>query len=112
MYHSVSFNTLYYAVNSPNASATETASVLAWVPQACTATQLSVYSQQSVTITVTLRVGTPSSMANTALSCQVSTNSSCTSTGSVTVTAGQFVDVTITSASGTSAGVWTALQCQ
>jgi hypothetical protein len=61
---------------------------------------------------VTLRVGTPGSMANTALSCSVSTNSSCTSTGSVTVPAGQFVDVTIASASGTSAGVWTGLQCQ
>jgi hypothetical protein len=61
---------------------------------------------------VTLRVGTPSSMANTALSCSVSTNASCTSNGSVTVAAGQFVDVTMTSPSGTSAGVWTALQCQ
>jgi len=112
MYHPVSFNTLYYAVNSPNASLTETASVLAWVPLGCTATQLSVYSQQSANITVTLRVGMPSSMANTALSCQPSTNGSCTSTGSVTVSAGQFVDLTITSASGTSAGVWTSLQCQ
>ncbi len=112
MYHAVSYSTTYYAVNSPNASASESASVLAWVPLGCTATQLSVYSQQSATITVTLRVGTPGSMTNTALSCQVSTNSSCTSTGSVIVTAGQFVDVTITSASGTAAGVWTGLQCQ
>jgi hypothetical protein len=112
MYHPVSFSTTYYAVNSPNASLAEGASVLAWVPLGCTATQLSVYSQQSANITVTLRAGTPSSMANTALSCSVSTNMSCTSTGSVTVTAGQFVDFTITSASGTPAGVWTALQCQ
>ncbi len=112
MYHTVSFNTLYYAVNSPNASASETASVLAWVPAGCTATQLSVYSQQSATIKVTLRSGTPTAMGATALSCSVATNGSCTSTGSVAIAAGDFMDITITSASGTAAGVWTAVACQ
>jgi hypothetical protein len=112
MYHTVSFNTLYYAVNSPNASASETASVLAWVPAGCTATQLSVYSQQSATIKVTLRMGTAAAMASTALACSVATNESCTSTGSVTIAAGEFMDITIASASGTPAGVWTAVTCQ
>jgi hypothetical protein len=112
MYHAVSFNTLYYAVNSPNTSASESASVLAWVPAGCTATQLSVYSQQSATIKVTLRVGTAAAMASTALACSVATNESCTSTGSVTIAAGEFMDITIASASGTPAGVWTAVTCE
>jgi hypothetical protein len=120
MYHPVSYNTNYYAVNTPNASLTEsgTSGVLAWVPVACSATQLSVYSQQSQAITVTLRVGTPagpgvsSTMAATALSCTVGTNASCTATEPVAITAGEFVDYQISSASSTPAGVWTALQCQ
>ena len=113
MYHAVSFNTLFYAVNSPTASASESGgSVLAWVPQGCTATELDVYSQQSATITVTLRAGLPGGMSNTALACSVSTNSSCTSTGAVTIPAGEFIDLEISSASGTAAGVWTSLKCQ
>jgi len=112
MYHAVSFSTQYYALNAPTASATETAAILVWVPLGCTATQLSAYSQQSNTITVTLRSGTPGSMANTALTCAPATNNSCTSTGSVAVAAGNFLDLEITGASGTSSGVWTAVQCQ
>jgi hypothetical protein len=112
MYHSVSFNTLYYAVNTTNASLSEATSVLAWVPQGCMATRLDVYSQQTATITATLRLGTPGSMSATSLSCPVATNSSCTATGSVAISAGQFIDLSIASASGTSAGVWTSLQCQ
>jgi hypothetical protein len=115
IFHSVSFNTTFYSVNLPNAStnetgATSTTGVLAWVPNGCTASQLSVYSQQSNTITVTLRVGTP--MANSALAVTVSPSSSSTATGSVTIAAGQFIDYEISSASGTAAGVWTALTCQ
>jgi hypothetical protein len=77
-----------------------------------------VYSQQSQAITVTLRVGTPASagvsstMAATVLSCTAGSNASCTATGPVAITAGEFVDYQISSASGTAAGVWTALQCQ
>ncbi len=113
MYHAVSFNTLYYAVNSPNASATEASgAVLAWVPQACTATELDVYSQQSATITVTLRSGLPGALTNTALSCSSATNGSCTATGAVSIPAGGFIDLEINGASGTAAGVWTSLQCQ
>jgi collagen type VII alpha len=117
VYHAVSFNTTFYSVNLPNASTNEigttsTTAVLAWVPAGCTASQLSVYSQQSNTIVVTLRVGTPGSMANSVLSATVSPNSSFTATGSVTIAAGQFIDYVISSASGTSAGVWTALTCQ
>jgi len=127
IYHAVSYATTYYSVNLPNASNSEnneatTTGVLAWVPNGCTATQLSVYSQQSSTIVVTLRVGSPSSMSNTSLAVTVSTNSSATATGSVTITAGQFIDYIITgppppatqpsTPSGTPAGVWTALTCQ
>jgi hypothetical protein len=113
MYHAVSFATLFYAVNSPNASATEgSGAVLAWVPLGCTATELSVYSQQSGAITVTLRAGLPGALQSTALACSPATNGSCTATGSVVITAGDFIDLEFSSASGTVAGVWTSLQCQ
>jgi len=113
MYHAVSYNTLYYAVNSPNASPTEAdGAVMAWVPLGCTATELDVYSQQSGAITVTLRLGTPGSMANTALSCSPATNGSCTVSGAVPIPAGDFIDLEVSAASGTTAGVWTSLQCQ
>jgi hypothetical protein len=111
MYHAVSFNTTYYSVNSATASASETAAVLTWVPAGCTATKLVVFSQQSNTVTVTLRAGASGSIANTGLSCAASSGGSCTATGSVAVPAGGFVDVSITGASGTSAGVWTAVAC-
>jgi hypothetical protein len=117
MFHAVNYNTTYYAVNSSNTSTTETGTtattgVLAWVPLGCTASQLNVYSQQSNTITVTLRVGTPGAMVNSALTCNAATNVSCTATGSVVVGPGEFVDYVISGASATTAGVWTALQCQ
>jgi hypothetical protein len=113
MYHGVSFNTTYYAVNSPNASTTEsTGAVLAWVPLGCTATRLDVYSQQSGAITVTLRAGVPGSIADTALACSPATNGSCSVLGSVSINAGEFTDFRIDAASGSVAGVWTALQCQ
>jgi hypothetical protein len=113
MYHAVSYNSLYYAVNSPNASMTETAgSVLAWVPQGCTASELDVYSQQSEAITVTLRAGAAGALQDTALSCSPATNGSCKVLGSVVIGAGEFIDLRFDSASGTTAGVWTSLQCQ
>jgi collagen type VII alpha len=113
IYHAVSFNTLYYSVNTPLSSATETSgSVLAWVPQGCTATELEVYSQQSSAITVTLRAGSPAAMQSTALSCSPATNGSCTATGAVLIPAGGFIDFEFDAASGTTAGVWTSLQCQ
>jgi hypothetical protein len=85
--------------------------VLTWVPAGCSATQLRVFSRQSSTINVTLRQGTPGSMADTALTCSVAPGSACTATGNVTVPAGEFVDLRVTGASGTLAGVWTALVC-
>jgi hypothetical protein len=111
MVHSVSFSAIYYAVNNPNQSATETSSVLTWVPNGCTATQLSVFSEQGGTITVTLRAGTPGAMADTALSCQVATGGSCSVNGSVAVPAGGFVDLSVSQANSTPSGVWTALSC-
>jgi len=115
VYHSVNYNATYYSVNTPNASSgtTESASVLAWVPSGCTATQLNVYSQQSGSITVTLRAGaTPTSLADTALACSPATNGSCVVTGSVTIATGEFIDYRVSSASSTAAGVWTSLTCQ
>ena len=111
MYHAVSYVSLYYSVNSPTSAPSEQASVLTWVPSGCTASTLNVYSQQSNSIAVTLRMGAPGGMESTTLACTAAPNASCTGTGSIAVAAGSFVDLTISGASGTSAGVWTALAC-
>jgi hypothetical protein len=110
-YHSVSFSTSYYSVSNANSSASEQGSVLTWVPSGCTATSLAAYSQQSNTIQVILRTGMPGSMSATSLACTVSTNSSCTSTGTVTIAPGSFVDLQITGPNGLQAPVWTAIAC-
>lgn len=111
MYHAVSYAAVYFAINNTNQSANETAAVLAWVPAGCTASKLVVYSMQAATITVTLRMGTPGNMADTALACQVSTGASCTASGAVAVAAGSFVDLSIAHSDSNPAGVWTALSC-
>ena len=111
MYHAVNYNYAYYATNSPNSSATETAPVLAWVPRACTASRLDVYSQQSGAIRVTLRIGSASLLNSTVLTCSPASNGSCSITGSVAVAAGQFMDLYIQFASATTAGVWTSVEC-
>ena len=111
MYHAVSFSNNFYSVNNTNQSANETANVLSWVPGGCTASKLVVYSQQAATITVTLRTGAPGSMADTALTCQAATNQSCTSTGSINVPAGSFVDVSIAHPDSNAVGVWIAVAC-
>ena len=85
--------------------------MLTWAPAGCTATRLLVYSQSSNTINVTLRQGVPGGMADTALTCSVAAGASCTTTGSVAVGSGNFVDLNITGASDTAVGVWTALAC-
>jgi collagen type VII alpha len=111
VYHAVSFSTEFYAVNQPTAAAGETAAVVAWVPRGCSAVRLDVFSQQSNTVTVTLRNGPMGTMADTALSCAAVSGGSCTATGAVTVAAGSFIDLSVAGASGTVAGVWTALEC-
>jgi hypothetical protein len=114
IYHSFSLSNPYVSVNSSTTSADELApySVLTWVPSGCTATALNVYSQQGQTITVTLRIGTPGSMtSSTDLTCSATTGNSCSVTGSDAVPAGGFVDLVISGANGTPAGVWTALTC-
>jgi len=111
VYHAVSFNFSFYSVNSANSSATELPAALTWMPAACTATELTVFSQQANTVTVTLRTGAAGSLANTALACSAATGTSCTVSGSVAVTAGSFVDLSVSGASGTAAAVWTALAC-
>jgi hypothetical protein len=41
----------------------------------------------------------------------VASGSACTATGNVTVGAGEFIDLKVAGASGSPAGVWTALTC-
>jgi len=111
MVHSVSYAATYYSVNNTNQSATETTSVLTWVPNACTATQLVAFSEQAQTITVTLRTGTPGAMTDSALSCQVATGQSCSATGSVAIAAGGFVDLGIAHPDSNPSAVWVAVSC-
>ena len=81
------------------------------MPAGCSATTLQVFSQQAATITVTLRTGTPGAMADSALSCQVSTGQSCTATGAVAVPPNGFIDIGITHPDSNPAGVWFAVGC-
>ena len=111
MYHAVSFNSVYYSVNNTGTALTESTAVLTWVPAGCVATKLVVFSQQTNVINVMLRQGAPGGMADTGLACSVASGGTCTATGSVAVGAGNFVDLSIGGASGTTAGVWTALAC-
>ena len=117
IYHAISYNSTYYSVNSANSSNAETDVVLTWVPAGCTATQLSVFSRQGNTITVTLRQGTPatpgtsSTMVDTALACTVTSGSSCTEPGNVTVEPGSFVDLSVKGSNATVSSVWIALSC-
>jgi hypothetical protein len=111
MYHAVSFYSLYYSVSNTNAAGSEDPSILTWVPAGCTATTLSVYSQQMQAITVTLRQGTPGNMADTALVCTAASGGSCSVTGSVAVAAASFVDLRVNNANATAAAVWIALTC-
>jgi len=111
VYHAVSFSSIYYSVNSSTAANTETDQVLTWLPDGCTASKLSVYSRQVNTIAVTLRSGAPGAMSSSALSCSVANNGTCTATSSVTIPPGGFIDLIISGANGTNAGVWTALAC-
>jgi hypothetical protein len=111
MYHAVSYTSVYYSVNNTNQAATETPAVMSWVPNGCSATKLTAYSQQAATITVTLRAGTPGAMADTALSCAVPTGQSCTATGAVSVPAGGFVDLGVYHPDSNPSGVWVAVSC-
>lgn len=110
-YHGVSYASIYYALNSPNAAMTESDSVLTWIPKACTATELDVESHQSGSIKVTFRLGaSPSTMTDTVLAC-TPTGGTCSVAGAVSIPSGSFVDLRIDYSSGSVAGVWTALTC-
>jgi hypothetical protein len=111
MYHAVSFKYNFYSLSNINATATEDASVLTWVPAGCTATGLNVYSQQSGAINVVLRQGTPGNMADTSLACSAATGETCTAAGNIPVAAGNFVDFSVSKASGTAAAVWVSVKC-
>lgn len=111
-YHAVSYNAVYYGVNSAASAFTESAGVATWVAGACTANRLVVFSQQQNPITVTLRVGaSPATLTDSTLACSVSAGNACTGTGGVGIAAGSFVDLRVAGASGNPAGVWTALEC-
>ncbi len=112
-YHMVSYGSIFYSVNGPASSVNELAPapVLTWVPTSCTATTLSVFSQQNNPITVTLRAGGSASMADTVLSCTAVPNNRCTATGNVSIAAGSFVDLRVAGSDGNPAAVWTALAC-
>jgi collagen type VII alpha len=111
VYHAVSFSFAFYSLSGATSSAAETQPVLTWMPNACTATTLSVYSQQANPIVVRLRQGMPGAMADTGLVCSVAAAGTCSVTGSVPVAAGSFVDLNVTGADGNPAAVWTALGC-
>ena len=109
--HSVSYNATFYSLTNSNQSPSETSPVLTWIPPGCIATALAVYSQQAATITVTLRTGTPGAMSDSALSCAVSQNQTCTASGSVHIAPGTFADVGITHPDSNPSSVWLALTC-
>lgn len=112
--HSVNYSYTFFSVNNATSASTETASVLTWVPNGCTATSLAVFSTQSSAngITVSLRSGTPGAMQLAGLSCTATANNRCVATGSLAIAPGSFVDLTITGANSSAAPVWTALACQ
>jgi collagen type VII alpha len=110
-YHAVSYAATYYSVNNANQSSGETSAVLSWVPNGCSATKLTAYSQQAQTITITLRTGTPGAMADSALSCAVAQGQSCSATGAVAVPVGSFVDVSIAHPDANPSAVWIAVSC-
>jgi hypothetical protein len=111
IYHSVSFTVPFQSVNNANGAGSETDSVLTWAPTGCTATTLNVFSHLTNSVVVTLRQGTPGHMADTALVCSVAPGATCTVSGNVSVAAGNFVDYSMTGASGTALAIWTALAC-
>ncbi|WP_263383896.1 DNRLRE domain-containing protein [Granulicella arctica] len=111
VYHPISNSFLFYSVTTANSGITDTAPVLTWVPNGCTATSLMVYSEQGNQITVRLRQGSPTALNDTALTCTASANIPCTATGSVPVPPGSFIDLSVLGANGTASPVWTALVC-
>jgi hypothetical protein len=111
MYHAVSYTNSFYSLTNTNAGANESAAVLTWSPNGCTATSLMAFSEQAATITVTLRTGTIGAMSDSALSCSVATGQSCTANGSVSIPAGGFADVAIYHPDSNPSGVWVALAC-
>ena len=113
VYHSVA-NTVgkYYSISTSSGGATETDALVAWMPRACTATRLDVFSKQSGSIQVTLRSGPYGSLSDTVLTCTPSGSpNTCSVTGTVAVAAGSFLDLRIDYSSGTAAPVWTAVEC-
>jgi hypothetical protein len=113
IYHAVSDVYIYYSLSNSTATASEAvpAPVLTWVPNACTATALNVFSQQTNTITVTLRAGPFGNLINTTLACTATSGTACSTTGNVVIPAGSFVDLSVSGANGSPAAVWTALTC-
>ncbi len=114
VWHHVSYLNNFFSVNNANADPSETSNeVLSWIPNACTASSLAVYSQQPNPITVTLRQGaTPTALAPTSLACTFLLGATtCSTTGSVAIPAGSFVDLSISNASSSDSSVWTVIGC-
>lgn len=106
----------YYSVNNANSSASEIAAVLTWVPNACTVSGLSVYSQLTAQTTLTLRsLVAPLGSATALLTCTVSAGPSatiCSIPNGTQIGAGTFVDYGVVNQSGpTNPAVWTVLAC-
>jgi hypothetical protein len=106
----------YYSVSSTLAHTTESEDLLTWVPNACTVTGLSVYSQFTAQTTLTLRsFAAPGGAPTTLLTCTVGAGHSATTCSIPNVTqinAGSFVDLGIVNQNSLpSSSIWIALMC-
>jgi hypothetical protein len=90
--------------------------ILTYFPTACTISRLDIISTIPNPITITLRMGTAANaLANTSLSCSVTgtaAGAACSSTGTVNVAAGSFLDFSYTGGLATNSGVYTVVKCQ
>jgi hypothetical protein len=105
---SLSSSTLGTAADAPG--------ILTYLPTACTISRLDVNSTITNSVTVTLRMGTAANnLANTALTCSITGTAAgvaCTSTGTVSVAAGSFLDFSYTGGAAGNGAVYTTLKCQ
>lgn len=89
-----------------------------YMPKACTAVRLDVYSTQVTTATagsITLRTGsgnTPITYTNTQMTCNIDIGThSCSATTPVPIAAGTFVDAIMTGVLGSTSYVFTSFEC-
>ncbi len=84
-----------------------------WMPRACSAVRLDVYSTQATAGGITLHVGTaPGSMSSTAMSCTFGANAhSCSAPGPISIAQGSFIDAAVSGMTSSSTYVWTSFEC-